>query len=75
MLNFGSERGFLEPLGPLYEIVEKEGLFLQATAGGMYRYTDSEGRLDLAGTLQYYFNGEGYADQEGIKKVRQALIN
>lgn len=49
--------------------------FLQATAGGMYRYTDSEGRLDLAGTLQYYFNGEGYADQEGIKKVRQALIN
>lgn len=49
--------------------------FLQATAGGMYRYTDSEGRLDLAGTLQYYFNGEGYADQEGIKKVHQALIN
>ncbi len=75
VLNFGSERGFLEPLGPLYEIVEKEGLFLQATAGGMYRYTDSEGRLDLAGTLQYYFNGEGYADQEGIKKVHQALIN
>lgn len=74
VLSFGSQRGFLEQRGPLYEIVEKEGLFLQLTAGGMYRFRDREGNLDLSATFQYYFNGEGYGDQEGIKKVRQALL-
>lgn len=72
---WGSDRGFLEPKGPAYEIAEKKGLFLQVTAGGMYRWKDSEGLLDLSGTLQYYFNGEGYKDQEGIKAVRLALLN
>jgi len=75
MLVWGSERGFLEPRGPVYEIVEKDGPFLRATAGGMYSYKDSGGRLDLSGILQYYFNGEGYEDQEAIKKVRLAMLN
>lgn len=75
VLSFGSDRGFLEPKGPVYEVVQKDGLFVQATAGGMYRYQDRDGRLDLAATLQYYFNGEGYPEQEGIKKVRLALAN
>jgi len=57
VLSFGSDRGFLEPKGPVYEVVQKDGLFVQATAGGMYRYQDRDGRLDLAATLQYYFLG------------------
>ena len=75
VLSFGTERGFLEPRGPVYEVVERDGVFLQATAGGMYRFKDDTGRFDLAATVQYYFNGEGYRDQEGIKKVRLALLN
>ncbi|HPT83959.1 MAG TPA: hypothetical protein PLM25_08705 [Limnochordia bacterium] len=57
VLSFSSDRGFLEPKGPVYEVVQKDGLFVQATAGGMYRYQDRDGRLDLAATLQYYFLG------------------
>jgi len=64
-----------EPRGPVYEVVERDGVFLQATAGGMYRFKDDTGRFDLAATVQYYFNGEGYRDQEGIKKVRLARLN
>lgn len=75
VLSFGTERGFLEPRGPVYEVVERDGVFLQATAGGMYRFKDDTGRFDLAATVQYYFNGEGYRDQEGIKKVRLAPLN
>lgn len=75
VLSFGTERGFLEPRGPVYEVVERDGVFLQATAGGMYRFKDDTGRFDLAATVQYYFNGEGYRDQEGIKKVRLARLN
>lgn len=73
VLSYGSDRGFLEDRGLFYEIVNKDGCFLQATAGGMYSSKDRDGLFNFTGTLQYYFNGEGYSDQEAIQQVRLAL--
>ena len=74
MLSFGSDKGFLEPSGPFYEIVGRDDLFFQATAGGLYSYKDSEGLFNFTGALQYYFNGEGYKDQGVIRAARLGQI-
>lgn len=74
VLSLGSDRGVLEPRGQYYEVILQDGPALQATFGGMYRFQDDQGHFDLTGTLQYYFNGEGYKDQAAVREVRLALL-
>lgn len=82
VVSWGSDYGEIEAVetpfptpSPLYKIVDREGLYFHATAGGMYSFKDSDGLFNLTGTLQYYFNGEGYKEQEPFKVARQFALD
>lgn len=58
------------PLG-LETYTDDETLFVHATAGARYTYSDPDGRFTLTAAGQYYVNGEGYEpaflEEHGLK--------
>lgn len=68
----GSDKGFVEgwPFDS-YPIRYRDELFFQATAGARYSHSDVEGLYNFTAAGQYYYNGEGYEDQELIQNFRK----
>jgi len=76
VLSKGSDKRFAEAgpsllHPPTYPVVEKDQLFFHATAGAMYNHNDPDGLFNLTLAGQYYFNGEGYKEQDDIQKLRE----
>lgn len=67
----GSDKGFVQQEIPFYPIRNKEDLFFHATVGAGYSHNDPDGLFNLTSALQYYYNGEGYEDQELIRDFRK----
>lgn len=67
----GSDKGFVDALPLNYPVVKKDPLFFHLTAGARYSHTDSAGLFNLTGAAQYYFNGEGYENQEHMQNFRK----
>ncbi|HKM42924.1 MAG TPA: hypothetical protein VJZ70_02925 [Limnochordia bacterium] len=71
----GSDKGFAEAglsmmHPPTYPVSEKDQLFFHATAGARYSHSDPDGLFNLTVAGQYYYNGEGYKEQEHIQAFR-----
>ncbi|HBN95643.1 MAG TPA: hypothetical protein DDZ66_05030 [Firmicutes bacterium] len=66
----GSDKGFADALPMNYPTYKKDDLFFHATAGARYSHSDPDGLFNLTGATQYYFNGEGYQNQEYIQGLR-----
>lgn len=69
VLSKGSDKLFFEQ----NQLVEKDDVFFHGTLGAAYSYNDSNDFLNLSGAFQYYFNGEGYKDQNQIKDFHEWL--
>lgn len=76
VVSFGSDKSFVEETVPSqenpfgYKLVERDDTIFQVTVGGRRSYTDPDGRFNFSGALQYFYNGEGYTDQEMLKDFR-----
>lgn len=44
---------------PLMGLVNEDEFYFQATGGASYSHNDPDGRFNLTGASQYYYNGEG----------------
>lgn len=67
----GSDKGFVgRPDFSDYPVKDKDTLFFHATAGGLYTYSDPNNYFNFTTGLQYYYNGEGYKDQDAVKNSR-----
>jgi hypothetical protein len=71
VLSKGSDKGFVAEWPGDYPIYKQDELFLHATAGGRYSYNDPDDLFDLTVAAQYYYNGEGYANQDHIQNLRR----
>lgn len=73
VVSYGSDRVFVrrvdDSLPPLETYTDEESLYFQGTAG--FRYSNTE--WDASVVAQYYFNGEGYEDQELLGDARAAF--
>lgn len=68
----GSDKGFVGMKDfSDYPIKDKDTLFFHATAGGLYTYSDPDNYFNITTGLQYYYNGEGYKDQEFVKEFKE----
>lgn len=69
----GSDKGFVDQVPINYPIKNEDDLFFHATIGAMYNHNDPDGLFNLTMAGQYYFNGEGYKNQEDIQNFRRYL--
>ena len=60
--SLGSETQVVGSNSGIPVISQAEGPLFQGAAGFSWRYSDSEGRGDLAANGEYYYNGHGAAD-------------
>jgi len=67
----GSDKRFVDELPVNYPISREDELFLHATLGARYSKNDPDGLFNVTGAAQYYFNGEGYKEQEHIQNFRK----
>lgn len=71
----GSDKGFVGEWSLFdYPIQKKDDLFFHLTGGGMYRYSDPNNLFNFMTALQYYYNGEGYKDQQVIGDARKIYL-
>lgn len=66
----GSDKAFVGQLPTSYPIYRKDQAFFHATVGARYSHSDPDGLFNLTGAAQYYFNGEGYREQQHIQDFR-----
>lgn len=67
----GSDKRFVDALPTSYPLDKKEDFFFHATVGARYSHSDPDGLFNLTGAVQYYYNGEGYQNQEHIQNFRK----
>lgn len=68
VVSYGSDKRFLQadsgaPFG-VKAVRKDEQLFVQGTVGIRHSWNDPDGRYNVTGAAQYYYNGEGYAAGE-----------
>lgn len=67
----GSDKGFVTGTTMDYPVYKRDQLFFHATAGARYSHKDPDGLFNLTLAGQYYFNGEGYQNQEDIQSFKE----
>lgn len=71
VLSKGSDKGFVGATPFDYPVFKNDQLFLHLTAGARYSHSDPDGLFNLTAAAQYYYNGEGYRNQEDVQNFRK----
>ena len=72
-LSYGSDKTFVNSDGAT-TINYNDTLFFKGTIGATYSWSDDLSNYNLSFSGQYYFNGEGYEDQDLLKTSGVALL-
>ncbi|MDI9484095.1 MAG: hypothetical protein QM372_01315 [Bacillota bacterium] len=71
VISKGADKAFVEGLPMSYPLYKDDQVFFHATAGARYSRSDPDGLFNFTAALQYYFNGEGYRNQDDIQNFRK----
>ncbi|MCK5153044.1 MAG: hypothetical protein KAQ93_01680 [Spirochaetales bacterium] len=66
-ISYGSDKTFVIDDGGITTTTYDDEVFLKGTVGASYSWSDDLSNYNLSFSGQYYFNGEGYADQDLLK--------
>ncbi len=67
----GSDKRFVDASPTNYPLDKRDDFFFHATVGARYSYSDPDGLFNVTGAAQYYFNGEGYQNQDDMQNFRK----
>jgi hypothetical protein len=67
-ISYGSDKIFVDDIGTSTTTYD-DIFFLKGTVGAAYSWSDDLSNYNLSFSGQYYFNGEGYEDQDLLKTL------
>lgn len=73
-VSYGSDKTFVDD-GGITTVTYDDTFFLKGTLGASYSWSDDLSNYDLSFSGQYYYNGEGYEDQDLLSTFAASLLS